>query len=343
MNNKFLCLVKLVMGLTLMIAALPQASAEEFYAGKMIRIVAGFPPGGGYDIYSRLIGRHLRKHVPGSPSIIVQNMPGAASVIGANYLYRIAPRDGTAVGIFLPQQVLRQVIGVPGIAFESDKFNWLVAAYVSDVTTCIATAASGVKNLGDAITRKEPLIVAASNPGSPTLLWPRAYKEILGANFKIVQGYRGTPGIRAAMARGEADAGCWSWSSVKVTAKDMLDTGAVVVFTQAGVKSTPELPGVENALDRAKTKTDRQVLTALLSGQSTGRSYVAPPDVPGDRVQLLRKAFLNTLGDPALLEDANRVGLEIDPLPGKEVQSIVTDLKKLPREVREKLRSMMEP
>ncbi len=315
---------------------------QELYKGRRIRIIVSYFPGGGYDAYSRLIARHLPKHIPGNPSIIVQNMPGAGTVIGANYLYSIAPRDGTVVGIFSPMQVLREVIGIPGIEFQSEKFNWLVATNVSDVTTCIATRAAKVKSLDDAIRRRDPLIVAVTGPGSTTVTWPSAYKEILGANFKIVPGYRGTAGIRAAMERGEADAGCWQWSSVRVTAKEMIDTGAAVVFTQVGAKGTPELPHVENALDRVKTKMGRQILATLLTEHSMGRSYVAPPGVPRDRVQILRTAFINTLRDPKLLEDANRMRLQIDPVRGEKVQNMVTDLKKLPRKVIEKIRGIIE-
>jgi tripartite-type tricarboxylate transporter receptor subunit TctC len=316
--------------------------AQEFYEGRRISIIVSYFPGGGYDAYSRLIARHLSKHVPGNPSIIVQNMPGAGTVIGANHLHSRASRDGTVVGIFSAMQVLREAIGVPGIEFQSEKFNWLAATYVSDVTTCIATRSAKVKNLDDAIRRKEPLIVAGSGPGSNTLTWPRAYKEILGANFKIIPGYRGTSGIRAAMERGEADAGCWQWSSVRVTAKEMIDSGAAVVFSQVALKGTPELPHVENALDRVKTTMDRQILTTLLTEHSMGRAYVAPPAVPRDRVEILRTAFINTLRDPKLLEDANRMRLQIDPVRGEKVQSLVTDLKKLPRKVMEKIRSIME-
>lgn len=318
--------------------------AEEFYKGRSLRIVVSYFPGGGNDLEVRLLARHLSKHVPGNPSIIVQNMPGAGTVIGANYLYRLAPRDGTVVGIFGPTQVVRQMIGVPGVAFQSDNFNWLVAVNVGDVMSCMVNDAAGVKNLDDVIKRREPLVVAATGPGSSTFTWPHAYKEILGANFKIVGGYPGAAGIRAAIERGEADAACISWAAfTRRAVKEMLEGGTrVAVFTQMGMKAAPDLPHVENALDRVKTEADRQVLKALLTEHSMARPFAAPPGVSGARVQVLRKAFLQTLRDPSLLEEAKRMRVEINPLPGEELQSLVMDLKKLPPEVKEKVRSLME-
>lgn len=336
----------LLTALTLSVALLvtiASVQAQDFYKGRRLSIIVSYVPGGGYDMYSRLIARHLSRYIPGNPSIIVQNMPGAGSLIGANYLYRLAPRDGTTVGIFGPMQVLRQVIGAPGIEFEADKFNWLASANVGDVMVCMATAAAGVKTLADAIERQTPLVVGATQPGSTTLTWTTAYREVLGANFKIVPGYSGATGVRTAMARGEIDAGCWQWSTIKATeAKTWLDTGKTTIFTQAAITKSPELPHVENALAVAKNPTEREILSALLVETSLGRAYVAPPGVPVERVNLLRKAFMDALRDPKLQNEANRMALEIEPLRGEELEKVVADLKKLPREAVEKIRTIME-
>lgn len=326
------------------VAALQLAQAQEFYKGRSLRIVVSYFPGGGNDLEVRLLARHLSKHIPGNPSIIVQNMPGAGTVIGANYLYRLAPKDGTVVGIFGPTQILRQMIGVPGVAFESESFNWIVAANVGDVLSCIVNEAAGVKNLDDAIKRKEPLVIAATGPGSLTFTWPHAYKEILGANFKIVSGYPGAAGIRAAIERGEADAACISWAAfARRAAQEMREGGTrVTVFTQMGMKAAPDLPHLENALDRVKRETDRQVITALLTEYAMSRPFAAPPGVPAGRVQVLRKAFMDTLRNSSFLEEAKKLRVEINPLPGEELQNLVMDLKKLRPEVKEKIRSLME-
>ncbi len=328
----------------LLISTIRLAQAEEFYKGRVLKIVVSYFPGGGNDLEVRLLARHLSKHVPGNPSIIVQNMPGAGTVIGANYLYRLAPKDGSVVGIFGPTQILRQMIGVPGVAFEAEKFNWIVAANIGDVLSCIVNEAAGVRNLDDAIKRREPLVVAATGPGSLTFTWPHAYKEILGANFKIVSGYPGAAGIRAAIERGEADAACISWAAFARRAIEEMREGGtrVTVFTQMGMKAAPDLPHLENALDRVKRETDRQVITALLTEYSMSRPFAAPPGVPGGRVQVLRKAFMDTLRDSSFLEEAKRLRVEINPLPGNELQNLVVDLKKLHPEVKEKVRSLME-
>ncbi len=342
MNSRKLLSAAIVTALVSMIV-FESAHAQEPFQGRRMRMIVSYNPGGGYDVYSRVIARHLPRHIPGKPSLIVQNMPGGGSAIGANYLYRIAPRDGSAVGIFSPTRVLSQVIGVPGFEFESEKFNWLAAGNISDVLTCFARADAGVKNLDDAIRRRQPLIVATTGAGSTTHTWARAYKEILGANFKVVPGYPGSTGIRVAMERGEVDAGCGvQWSSMRATAKDWIESGTAVIFTQIGITQSKEFPHLENSLDRAKTNMDKQVLAALLTENRIGRAYVTPPEVPQDRVHLLRKAFLDTLRDPKLVDEAAKVGIDIDPLPGEEVQKVVAELGDLPREVKERVRNFLE-
>ena len=318
------------------------SDAQEFYADRNLKMIVTYNPGGGYDTYSRVIARHLPRHIPGKPKVIVQNMPGAAGAIGASYLYRIAPRDGSAVGALGPIQVIRQAVGAaPDLKFESTKFNWLASAKAGDVLACIARSEAGVKTLDDAIKRTEPLIIGSTAPQSSTTTWARVFKEILGANFKIVSGYRGTVGIRAAMDRGEVDGGCWQWSSVKVTAGPMLSEGRAVVFTQLGMEKAPGLPGLENALERAQGA-DRAVLTAMLAETALGRPYAAPPDVPAERVQVLRTAFKATLQDPKLLKDAKRMGLPIEPLPGEELQRLVDELANLPRQTKERIKALMQ-
>ena len=333
------------MGLALIVVGLALVSssrAQDFYADRNLKMIVTYNPGGGYDAYSRVIARHLSRHIPGEPNIIVQNMPGAAGVIGASYLYRIAPRDGSTVGGLGPTQMIRQAVGGgPDLKFEADKFNWLAAANGGDVMACIVRSGLGVKNLDDAVKRSEPLIIGATAPNSSTATWAKVYKELLGANFKIISGYGGTTGIRAAMDRGELDGGCWQWSSISVTAGPMLSDGSALVFTQLGMKKAPTLAEVENALERTKG-TDRAVLTALLAETALGRPYAAPPDVPADRVQILRNGFMKTFEDPKFLEDAKRLGLQIDPIGGEELQKLVNELAALPEQTKERAKKLME-
>jgi tripartite-type tricarboxylate transporter receptor subunit TctC len=200
---------------------------------------------------------------------------------------------------------------------------------------------AGVRNLDDVNKRKEPLVVGGTGIGTTTVNVPRAYKDILGANFKIITGYGGTSEMRAAMLTKELDAGCWQWSSVKVTAKSMLDQGTAVVFTQLGLQKAPELAEVENALERAKTQEERTMLQGLLSENSLGRSFVAPPGVPRERVQALRKAFMAALRDPKLQEEANKMKLELDPRSGEECQKEVEMLKAAPPAILQKLKKIL--
>lgn len=322
------------------VAALSQAHAEDFYRDKRVRLIVAYPPGGGYDTYGRALARYLGRHIPGNPSIIVQNMPGGGSVIGANYGYKVAPSDGTAIISIGPSILLLELVGGPGIEFESDRFNWLVAANSGGVIACIANANAGVRTLDDAINRDKPLVMGGSAPGAQTIIWPTAYRDILRANIKVISGYPGTAPIRAAMEREEIDGGCWSWDSVKVTAKDMLDAGRAVVFSQIGVQKAPDLD-VENALGRARTKEDRLTLEALLSEMTLARPYLAPPRVPGERVRLLREAFMSMLKDAEFLREADRMRLDINPLLGEEAQKVVVELRKSPPEIVDRLRRIL--
>jgi len=317
------------------------AATPPFFKGKTVSIVVGYTAGGGYDTYARLVARHLGKYIPGKPTVIVQNMPGAGSLVAANYVYGAAPRDGTVLGVFGPAQILSQLVGGPGIQFDSEKFNWIGAANAGDVMVCVANTTAGVKTIDDAIKRKEPLVVGGTGAGTTTVNIPRAYKDILGANFKIITGYGGTAEMRAAMLTKELDAGCWQWSSVKVTAKSMLDQGTAVVFTQLGLQKAPELAGVQNALERAKTEEERTMLQGLLAENSLGRSFVASPAVPRERVQALTKAFMAALKDPKLQEEAKKMKLELDPKSGEECQKEVEMLKAAPPAILNKLKKIL--
>lgn len=314
---------------------------QDFYRDKKITLIVGYAPGGGYDLYTRTIARHLSRHIPGNPGIIVQNMPGAAAAIAMTYLYSVAPKDGTVLATFSPAQVLRDMLGAAGVAWSSEKFNWLVAASAKDVFTCIVNTDTGVKTLDDALERDKPLIVGGVGPGSFTDIVPMAYNEILGTNFDLVTGYPGTAGIRAAMERNEVDAGCWQWSSVKVTARAMLEEGTALVFSQMAPRKAPDLPHVANAADRVTREEDRAVMTALFSQLALGRPYVAPPEVPKDRVHILRKAFMDVLQDPKFLEETDRINLEVGPVAGEQTQKLVAELMAAPPVVVEKLKEIV--
>ncbi len=319
-----------------------EVRAEDFYQGKRLSIIVGSSAGGDYDVHARLVARHLGKFIPGNPSVIIQPMLGAGGVVAANYVYGVAPKDGSVILTFPPPQVLLEVLGaIPEIVFKSERFNWLAVSSRPYVLLCVANVDAGVRTLDDAIKRKKPLVVGGTDALGGSVIYARAYKEVLGANFKIIPGYGGGQ-LLTAMLRREIDALCWPWDLVKQRVKPMMDDGTVVAFTQLGAEKDPALPHVENALDRATTHTNRAILEALLMGSTTlGIPYVAPPGVPTDRVRILRKAFMDAMRDSKLLEEAKRMDREINPIPGDEAQKLVAALRVLPAPIMEKLRKIV--
>jgi tripartite-type tricarboxylate transporter receptor subunit TctC len=334
-------LILLVAGV-LVVAAGPAAAQEPFYKGKTIRIVVGFTAGGGFDVYARTIARHMSRHIAGQPTIIVENMPGAGSLISANYLYRIARPDGLTVGHFIGGLLLGQVLGQPGIEFDARKFEYL-GAPVYEHPVCALTKASGVTSLDRWLAAPTPVKMGgtapgASNPDNIT----RAIKAALGLPIQLVTGYKGTADIRLAAEGGELAGACWGWGSLRATWRKALDAGEVRVVLQITPKSHPDLTGVPLAISLAKTDDARRILEVAVHNDSTlVRTFTLPPATPKERVQILRKAFQETLRDPAFLAEAERTKLEIAPITGEDIERTVGNLFKLEPAMIAKLKTIL--
>jgi tripartite-type tricarboxylate transporter receptor subunit TctC len=317
--------------------------AQNFYQGKTIRVLVGGSAGGGFDTYSRTIARHMGKHIPGHPTLVVENMTGAATRILAKYLFSAAPPDGLSFGIFNGYLLLGRVLGMKGLDFDVRKYEW-IGVPVQDHVACALTKASGITSLKQWRAAKTPVKIGALGPGNSTADVPRLLKGILGLPIHVVEGYKGTADIRIAADSGEVAGGCWAWQSIAVTWRKALQAGDVNVLIQVAPKAHPDLKNVPNAFDLVKTDEDKRLLTTgIVLPSSVTRVYAAAPGTPKDRVRILQNAFAETLKDPAFVAEAEKANLEIDPLTGEEVGKVVSEMFDLGPNLKAKLKEILTP
>ena len=312
----------LVGALALSCLAMP-ALAADFYAGKQITLIAGAAAGGGYDLLARLVSRHIGRHIPGNPTVIVQNMPAANSIAATNFLANVAVRDGTVIALVQRGMLLAKILTPGSGQFDIAKLNW-IGNLNSETAVSLAWNGAPVETANDLFTKE--LIVGGETGVDPEVT-PRLYNALLGMKFKIINGYNGTTEIGLAMERGEVQGiGDWSWSSLKVQRPEWIRDKKVHVLLQGGLEKNPELPDVPNALDFVKDDVSRKALELYFTQKTVARPIVAPPDVPADHLAILRKALVELSDDQAFLEDARRTKLEIGILPGEAVQKVITGI-----------------
>lgn len=301
------------------------AEAQSFFKSKTVRIVVGSTAGGGLDAYARAVGRHLGKHVPGNPTVIVENMPGAGSLIAANHLYKVAKPDGLTLGHFLGSLLLGQALGQAGIEFDARKFEFIGAANREDVV-CALTQASGITTVEKWLAAKTPVKIGAVAPGVPPDNTPRMLKAALGLPIQIVSGYKGTAEIRLAAEAGEVAGGCWSWESMRATWRRALDSGDAVPVVQVTPQALRDLPRIPLAISLAKTDEARRLIQAMHGSSAYARPFALPPGIPKERVQMLRRAFQAVLEDKDFLAETEKAKLTVDPVNGDELQRLVAEL-----------------
>ena len=322
-NESFRALAALLCFIAPAAIALAQSPAD-FYKDRSVNLYIGYSPGGAYDLYSRVIARHMGAHIPGNPTLVPQNMEGAGSLRLANYLYRVAPQDGSAFGTFGRGIAFDPLLIGQGDAFDAQKFNWIGSAN-NEVSVCVAMKDSGITKFEDLFTKE--LTVGGTGASADTDQFPRVLNGVLGTHLKIVQGYPGGNDVVLAMERGEVLGRCgWSWSSMVSTHKSWLDDKRMSVLVQLSLTRHPDLPDVPLVMDFAKTDEQRAILKLIFARQVMGRPYVAPPNLPADRVAVLRQAFMDTMADKDLLAEANKAGLEINPVSGADVEKLVQDV-----------------
>jgi tripartite-type tricarboxylate transporter receptor subunit TctC len=299
-------------------------SVETFYRGRTVTIVVGYTVGGGYDVHARVLARHLGKHIPGNPSIVVQNMPGAGSLRAANYLYNAAPKDGTMLGVFARGMAMEPLIGASGTNFDSRKFAW-IGSSTNEVSVCVTWHAAKVKTWSDGLAI--PFTVAGEGSGSDPDIFSIMLRNVLGAKMRLVSGYPGGADMTLAIERGEVDGRCgWTWSSVKLQRPDWVTDHKLNVLIQLATQPSPELPGVPFVLDLTTTERQHQIVNLVLSRQAMGRPLVAPPGTPDDRKEALRRAFDATMADPDFVAEATARSLEVNPVKGADLDKLLDQL-----------------
>jgi tripartite-type tricarboxylate transporter receptor subunit TctC len=334
-------LLSIFISAALVTAALA-ASVEEFYKGKTIQFVVGGSAGGGYDTYTRLIARHFPQYVPGKPSTVVQNMPGAAMLISANYIFNSAPRDGTVIGHWSGPLILQHMMGNPAVQFEGRKFGWL-GMPTADSLVCITTERSGIKTAEEWRNAKTRVKLGAIGPGTSGTDDTKLLAAATGFPLQLIEGYKGTADIRVAAETGEVDGTCsFGWQSAKVTWANALRARQVHVVLQTMLESHPELKGVPLAVDYAKSDEGKKLLRIASELYGKQRLYSLPPQVPAERVRVLQKAFISTLKDPQFLAEAEKAKLEIDPIDGPGIEKMVKGLYEIEPAILNRVKQILE-
>jgi tripartite-type tricarboxylate transporter receptor subunit TctC len=316
-------------------------SVAEFYAGKTLTIVVGSDAGGGYDNNARLLSRHIGKFIPGNPTIIVQNRPGAGSITAANYLYNNAPKDGTVIGMVQRGIPMFKLTNQPGVQYDPEKYTW-IGNMSSEPSVVMVWENSPVQKTEDLFTKE--LVVGGSGAGAENETGPRLLNAILGTKFKIISGYKSQTEALLAMERGEiAGIGSMSWPTLKTNKAAEYKAGKIKVLMQNGLKRDPELPNVPLSLELAKSDADKQALEFYFTQNTIARPILAPPGVPADRVAALRAAVIAMAKDKDFKDDAARLGLDSDPVSGEEVQRVVEKLVQTPPDVVKRVSDATNP
>jgi tripartite-type tricarboxylate transporter receptor subunit TctC len=318
-----------------------QKSVEDFYKGKNIDLVIGYSPGGGYDLYARMVAQHIGKHIPGNPNVIPRNMPGAGSRTAVAWIANIAPKDGTALATADQSLSIAQAMGDK--ALTDMKIDTAKLIYIgnpsADNNTTSMWHTSKVKTIQDAMKIEAPM---GATGGSTSSQYPRAMNALLGTKFKIILGYPGGNDINLAMERGEVEGrGSNAWASWKSTRMDWIKEKKINIIVQIGLTKAPDLPDVPLMMDLAKNAEDKAVLKLLSAPTTIGRPIFTSPGVPEERVKALRAAFEATMKDPEFLADAQKRGFDINPVSGEEMQKIVVDIVSTPRAIADRLQSII--
>ena len=340
--RRALMLASFIYGCTVA-AAFAAPAGNDFYKGKVVRIIVGFSAGGGFDTFARTLSRYMGKYIPGNPSIVVENMTGAGSLISANHVYRVAKPDGLTIGAFNGNQILGQLIGAQGINFDARKMEWMGApGYNHDL--CVLSQKMGIASGDQWLTVKTPLKLGGSAPGTPPDDGPKILKEAIGLPMRLITGYKGTADIRVAVESGEVDGICgFSWSSVRSTWRKAIESGQVIVVMQNAPKAHADLPKVPLSISFAKTAEARQLMEAGIHQPSAiTYGYSLPPGTPKERVQILRSAFLQAVKDSDFLNDAGKANLEIAPASGEDIEQSIQNLFKTPAAVVAKLKEVLK-
>jgi tripartite-type tricarboxylate transporter receptor subunit TctC len=326
---------RLIPAVAAVLAALASAAhadpVEDFYKGRTITVLIGYSPGGSYDAAGRVLARHMGRYIPGNPSLLPQNMPGAGTLNLVNYLYNVAPKDGTAFGIFARGMAMEPLIGGTNAKFDATKLTWIGSA-ANEISLCATFASSPVKTWHDALTTE--FTVAGNGSGSDPDVFANVLRNAFGVKNRLISGYPGSAEISLAMERGEIDGRCgWSWSSIKAEKSQWLAEHKLNLIVQLALEKAADLADVPLITELATDDRQRQILKLIFSRQTMGRPFAGPPAIPADRAEALRKAFDLTMKDPQFLAEAQMRGLEINPVSGHDIEKLIAELYATPRDI----------
>lgn len=317
-------------------------TADAFYAGKTLTIVVGSGAGGGFDTTARLVSRHIGRHIPGAPTVIVQNMPGGGGLVAANHVFSAAVKDGTVIGLFHEAQMMNQLTGGEGVQFDLREFNWLGSSYV-DPNVCIVRTDANINDFRQLIASGSSIAVGGTGPGSNTYDAPRVLAAATGAHIKAVAGYPTTNDVRIGVERGEIQGMCLGWESVQSASGQWLDDRYAKVLVQNGLTHHPDLEDVPLALDFAKSEDDKMLLRLVDAPGAMAKPFAMPPGVPMDRVETMRAALMATYTDPAFLEEAKAMHLEFHPKDAAGIHQILDAVLATPPSIAAKYREIIQP
>jgi tripartite-type tricarboxylate transporter receptor subunit TctC len=319
-----------------MTAAVPSMAAD-YYAGKSIKLTVGSDAGGGYDTYTRALARHIGRHIPGAPSVVVMNMPGAGGLRSVQYLYTKAAKDGTEFANIRASNMLDSILGLRGEEIDPNKFVW-IGSMASDTDVCVFSKASKIRTFDDM--RTKPTKIGGTGRGAQAFSFPHAINEVLGTKMDIILGYKGTNDRALAIERGELAGMCGlNGSTLMSVLQQQLAQGQLIPVVQSGMRPHPLLKKVPMTQSFAKTPEQKKILDAIFAQMAIARAYAAPPATAEEPIRILRKSFLETLADPAFLADAKKLRLEIDPDSGEEVQKTIAQMSSLSDDLKKKVRN----
>jgi tripartite-type tricarboxylate transporter receptor subunit TctC len=309
---------------------------EQFYRGKSIDLVIGYPTGGSNDVYGRLLARHIGKHIPGNPLVIPRNTPGAGSFLAINQVFNVASKDGAVIGIGAPTAPLDEKLGTQGVRFKTAELNW-IGRIDSLINVVFTWKTSKVKTFADA--QKFESTLSGTGVGSTVSIYPTVMNNVFGTKFKLVMGYRGSNDAMLAVERGEVEGHSTSWTAVKVAHPDWVRDKLISIFVQFSIKRHIELPDIPTAVDLGRSDEERKILSAIMAAAEVGTAFFTTPGIPADRLTVLRRAFDETMKDPEFLSEAQRSNLTVGPMAGEELQKLVVDVSSLPPDLLEKVRT----
>lgn len=316
---------------------------ENFYRGKVISIYVGTSEGGLVDEYPRLLSPYLTKYLPGHPTIVVRNMPGASGVNATNFIYSVAPQDGTAYGFVTRGIVYGPMFKMPGATFDPTKLNWVGSPARETSVLTVWSSSTSVKTLAD-VRHQEVIVGSTAGTAGNMDIFPELLNKFVGTKFKLVRGYKGAPEVTLAMEAGEVQGrGAWSWGALKADHMNWLRDGKIRILVQFGLKKAPDLPDVPLVIDLAKSREDQQLMELICAPISLGYPSFLGPNVPPDRVNAMRQAFQAALRDPDFLAQAKKQRIEIDPVTGEEIAEVVDKMYETPQSVIQQTREILNP